>query len=269
MARSLRIEYANSFHHVMSRGYLRQTILKDSEDFEYFLSQLTRIYKKYGCIMHAYCLMNNHFHLLLQNPMKNLAKAMQLLLMSYARYFIKKYKTRGKVFETRYLSPLIDTETYLTTVCRYIHQNPLGVISDDINDWEWSSYKYYLGLRDKPVFLETELLLNKFNNSLEEFEEFNLEQNDWTPCQERFSNTVLGSEKFIERITLEHINPSVDTNIKDSYQINKAYRNKVQEIKDYASKLKVDLKTQKLVLVHELELSGFGKNGRFSCSLKF
>ena len=78
------------------------------------------------------------------------------------------------------------------------------------------------------------------NNSLEEFEEFNLEENDWTPCQERFSNTVLGSEKFIERITLEHINPSVDTNIKDSYQINKAYRNKVQEIKDYASKLKVD-----------------------------
>jgi len=59
--------------------------------------------------------------------------------------------------------------------------------------------------------------------------------------------------KFIERITLEHINPSVDTNIKDSYQINKAYRNKVQEIKDYASKLKVDLKTQKLVLVHALK----------------
>ena len=105
MSRQNRIEYPNSFHHVMSRGYLQQNIFLDDCDKGYFLKQVMRIYKSHGLIIHSYCLMTNHFHLLAQNPLQNLAKAMHLLLMRYARYFNRKYNRRGKVFVTK-LNPV-------------------------------------------------------------------------------------------------------------------------------------------------------------------
>jgi len=96
MSRQNRIEYENSFHHVINRGYLKQDIFLDTADKEYFLLEINNIHESHGFIIHSYCLMTNHFHLLVQNPLCNLSKAMHLLLMRYARYFKRKYKKEGK-----------------------------------------------------------------------------------------------------------------------------------------------------------------------------
>jgi putative transposase len=256
MSRMQRIEYTNSFHHIIDRGYLKKQIFLDTNDYKFFLDLLWKVCKSHCLIIHAYCLMPNHFHLLVQNPLQNISKAMHLLLLRYALYFNKKYKQKGKVFERQFLSPLIDTENYLLTVSKYIHRNPLNILVQDLEDWRWSSYKYYINQSlAKPSSLETSLIQKKFfiNNFTKSFADYTLESLDWKPEDNIYSNTILGSENFIDQIASSHILSSINTELKDSYKIHKAYNRRLEFIKSHISKLKLDFKTQEALYVYALK----------------
>lgn len=256
MSRMQRIEYENSFHHIIDRGYLKKQIFLDPNDYKYFLDLLWEICKSHCLIIHAYCLMPNHFHLLLQNPLQNISKAMHLLLLRYALYFNKKYKQKGKVFERQFLSPLIDTENYLLTVCKYIHRNPIDILVNNLDDWHWSSYRYYINKSlIKPYSLETSLIKNKFSedNSCKSFSDYTLESLDWNPEDNIYSNTILGSEKFINQIASSHLSSGTNTELKDSYKIHKAYDRRLELIKSHISKLKLDFKMQEALYVYALK----------------
>jgi len=252
MPRDNRIQFENSFHHIITRGYNQMNIFFEEEDFGYFLGQLFVISVSHGVIIHSYCLMNNHLHLLWQNPLSNLSEAMQLLLTRYADYFKRKYKHRGKVLEKRFTSILIDTEMYLMQLAKYIHNNPVGVIVDKPEDWAWSSYKYFTDESlSKPRFLEKDLILQK-HKSLNALVQYTNEPDDWKPEDHIFSGTILGSEKFIEEITLRHVAPEIDVSLRGSFKLNNTYRIRIDEIKSFISKLNFDLKTQTCLLIYAL-----------------
>lgn len=249
MPRDNRIQFQNSFHHIITRGYNQMNIFLDEEDFDYFLNQILIVNISHGIIIHAYCLMNNHLHLLLQNPLINLTETMQLMLTRYASYFKRKYKHRGKVFEKRYTSILIDTELYLMQLTKYIHNNPVEVIVNQPQDWAWSSYKFFLDpCLKKPSFLEKDLILQK-HKSIDALIEFTNEPDDWDPYEHIFAGTILGSEKFIEEITLNHIAPDIDVSLKGSFKLNKTYRIRINKIKEYISKFTTDIKLQSSLLI--------------------
>lgn len=252
MPRDNRIEFENSFHHIITRGYNQMNIFLDQEDFEYFLNQVLIVSISHGIIIHAYCCMNNHAHLLMQNPLINLSDAMQLVLTRYASYFKRKYKHRGKVVEKRFTSILIDTELYLMQLAKYIHNNPVGVIVDKPEDWIWSSYRYFISSNlIQPRFLEKGFILQK-HKSLEALTEYTNESDNWNPEDHIFSGTILGSDKFIEEITLKHIAPEIDIDLKGSFKLNKIYRIRIDKIKNFISKMNFDIKTQTYLLIYAL-----------------
>ena len=252
MVRENRIEFENSFHHIIIRGYNQMNIFLEEEDFIFFLRQLALVHISHGIIIHSYCFMNNHLHLLLQNPLVNLSKVMQLVLSRFANYFKRKYQHKGKVLEKRYTSYLVDTEMYLMQLSKYIHRNPVGIIVDSPADCVWSSYNNYINPKlTKPNFLETNLLLHKFRNKnpIQELIKYTIESDDWNPSDYIFSNTILGSEKFIEEITLKHIAPEINTDIRASYKLNKTYRHRIDEIKTFIIRLTDNLEHQKSLLI--------------------
>jgi putative transposase len=224
-------------------------IFLDEEDFGYFLGEVFKVSISHCMIIHSYCLMNNHLHLLWQNPLANLSEAMQLILTRYADYFKRKYKHRGKVFEKRFTSILIDTEIYLMQLAKYIHRNPVGVIVDRAEDWAWSSYKYFIDSSlVQPRFLEKDLILQK-HKSQSALIEYTNEPDDWKPEDYIFSGVILGSEKFIEDITIRHIAPDIDVSLKGSFKLNKTYRIRVAKIKEFISKFTSDIKLQSSLLI--------------------
>ncbi|MCE2928132.1 MAG: transposase [Candidatus Caenarcaniphilales bacterium] len=255
MPRENRIQFENSFHHIIARGYSKMQIFFSDNDFRFFIKQIEAIHQSHGIIIHSYCLMSNHVHLLLQNPMTNLSQAMQLLFTRYADYFKRKYNHSGKVFERRYKSILVDTESYLIQLSKYIHRNPVGVMVNDPIHWSWSSYKYFVNPKiPVPSFLEKELILIKFGkkNSIQNFIKFTEENDEWDPNDYIFSRTILGSEKFLEEVTLKHISPIIDTGVRASYTLNKTYRSKLEIIKQFISKSNYDLTTQICLMIFAL-----------------
>lgn len=142
MARCMRIWHPGCYYHIISRGTRRLEIFQDDEDFITFLNLLKGIKKKYEFSIEAYCLMSNHYHLLIKAGEYPLSNAMAWIGGNYARYFNKKYEYSGHVFENRYKSLLIDDEQYLYQVSNYIHMNPVRAhIVDSPEQYKWSSYK--------------------------------------------------------------------------------------------------------------------------------
>ena len=150
MARKLRIEYAGAIYHVMSRGDRREPIFGDDADRRRFLETLAEACAKTGWQVHAYCLMGNHFHLVVETPMANLVAGMKWFLGTYTSRFNRRHKLFGHLFSGRYKSLLVDGsgDGYLRTVCDYVHLNPvraqLLTDAEPLRSYAWSSYAHYL-----------------------------------------------------------------------------------------------------------------------------
>ncbi len=150
MPRALRIEYEAAVYHVMSRGDRREAIFLDSADRERFLQTLEEACEKTGWQVHALCLMNNHFHLVIETPSGNLVVGMKWLLGTYTSRFNRRHKLIGHLFSGRYKALVIDADTpgNLRTVCDYVHLNPVraNLLKKDqeLRDFPWSSYPQYL-----------------------------------------------------------------------------------------------------------------------------
>ena len=146
MARPLRIQFPGALYHVTARGNAKANIFLNEDDFNDFLTILCKVTKRYHLILHCYCLMHNHYHLLLETPEGNLSQGVRQLNGTYTQQFNKKYKRVGHLFQGRFKSILIEKENYLLELSRYIALNPLrSNIVKDPKDWPYSSYSQTIG----------------------------------------------------------------------------------------------------------------------------
>jgi len=148
MPRPQRIEYESAFHHVMNRGRDRQVIFRDATDFEAFLEVLSEASEVHQGVFHAYCLMSNHYHLLIETPKANLSQVMKHVNGLYTQRYNRRHKKHGPLFRGRYKSVLVDEDAYLLPLSRYIHRNPIEVkrpTIQSLSDYPWSSYPAYMG----------------------------------------------------------------------------------------------------------------------------
>lgn len=141
MARPLRIEYEGAFYHVTSRGNRGEPIFSDNRDRGHFLDVLRSAKKRFGFIIHAFVLMTNHYHLLLETPGANLSSILHHINTSYTQWFNRRHQRIGHVLQGRYKSILVSKDEYYLELVRYIHINPLRAgIVDSIDAYRWSSH---------------------------------------------------------------------------------------------------------------------------------
>ena len=156
MPRPVRIEYEGAFHHVMNRGRNRQIIFHDAGYYEAFLTILKEAVERYDAIIHAYCLMSNHYHLMIETPKANLSQIMQHINGKYTQWHNRKCGKDGTLFRGRYKSVLVDEDSYLLQLTRYIHRNPLEVkrqMVAQLEDYPWSSYPAFINKVKSPIWL--------------------------------------------------------------------------------------------------------------------
>jgi putative transposase len=157
----MRVEFSGGLYHVTARGNGRQPIFVEEPDHEAFLTALTSVVARYHVRCHAYCLMGNHYHLLLETPVANLSCAMRQLNGVYSQAFNHRHRRSGHVFEGRFQAQVVDKDAYLRAVCRYIVLNPVraGLVAHP-RQWAWSSYRATAGEAPLPAFLTVDWVLS-------------------------------------------------------------------------------------------------------------
>jgi len=151
MARPIRLEFSGALYHVTARGNARQDIYVDDKDRRYFLETLSYCTKTYHWQCHAYCLMSNHYHLLIETGDANLSKGMRHLNGVYAQYFNTRHKRVGHLLQGRFKAILVEKESYLLELARYIVLNPVRArMLHSASGWPWSSYRPTAGLAEIP-----------------------------------------------------------------------------------------------------------------------
>jgi REP element-mobilizing transposase RayT len=207
MARPLRIEFPGALYHVTSRGNARQRVFLDDEDRETFLATLAWVVARFRWCCHAYCLMGNHVHLLIETPQPNLSRGMRQLNGVYTQRFHRRHRTVGHLFQGRFQAILVEQEGYLLELARYIVLNPVRAkMVKTPERYPWSSYRPMLGLAPVPPALTTEWVLEQFASTRA------IARRRYTkfvhdgigvpgPWEEVKGQVLLGSEAFIERLT--------------------------------------------------------------------
>lgn len=157
MPRPERIEFEGAFHHVMNRGRNQSDIFHDERYFNEFLKCLKEASEQFDAVIHAYCLMSNHYHLLIETPMGNLGRIMRHINGVYTQRHNWLNKSDGSLFKGRYKSVLVDEDDYLLQLTRYIHLNPIETktpMVNDLVDYPWSSYPAYINQTECPTWLK-------------------------------------------------------------------------------------------------------------------
>ena len=146
MARPLRIQYADAVYHIAARGNEKKAVYKDDQDRNSFLNLLEEINKRYHWLCHAYCLMGNHYHLVIETRDANLALGMRQLNGMYTQLYNRRHRRWGHLFQGRYKSILIQKDSHLLEVCRYVVLNPVRAgMTTRAGAWFWSSYRAMAG----------------------------------------------------------------------------------------------------------------------------
>jgi REP element-mobilizing transposase RayT len=165
MARPLRVEYSGAVYHVTSRGNGGETVFPEAGDRQAFLEILSQTISRFGWICHAYCLMDNHYHLLLETPEANLSRGMRQLNGVYTQYVNRRLHRSGHLFQGRFKAILLEKESHLLAVSRYVVLNPCRAgIASHAEEWPWSSYRMTAGLEEPLPFLECGWLLSLFGD---------------------------------------------------------------------------------------------------------
>ncbi len=208
MARPLRIQYPGAFYHVTARGNEKKAIFKSNSDRLQFIQYLELSYERYDAIIHAYCLLDNHYHLLLETPQGNLSQIIQYINGSYSSYFNTRHKRAGHLFQGRFKAILVQKDVYAQELSRYIDLNPVraGLVTLPF-DYRWSSCHFYVGRNDKPDWLQTDFILGCYGNKEKlaqtnyyNFVQDGLQTNINNPLKETLASTILGTPEFIDNI---------------------------------------------------------------------
>ncbi len=209
MARPLRIEFPGALYHVTARGNARQAIFLDDADRHGFLTVLERVVSRCHLLLHAYCLMDNHFHLVVETPEANLSNAMRQLNGVYTQAFNRRHGRVGHVLQGRFKAIVVDRESYLLELCRYVVLNPVRAKNTRKADsYSWSSYRATAGLTATPSFLTVDWLLPQFGRqrltAQQKYQAFVAEGiGHGSPWEHVQGQVLLGSERFVERLTAE------------------------------------------------------------------
>ncbi|MBI1820433.1 MAG: transposase, partial [Nitrospirae bacterium] len=164
MARPLRIQYPGAVYHITSRGNEKKPAYKDNQDRERFLTILQHVNQRYHWICHAYCLMSNHYHLLIETPDGNLSIGMRQLNGVYTQLFNQRRRRTGHLFQGRYKAILIEKDTHLLEACRYVVLNPVRAhMKKGPGAWKWSSYRATAGQGEAHPCLTVEWVLGQFS----------------------------------------------------------------------------------------------------------
>lgn len=205
MARQLRIEYENAFYHITSRGNQREQIYWDDTDREEFIKILHRTKERYGYLIHAYVLMSNHYHVLIETPYANIKQIMQNINTSYTVYINRRHKRFGHLFQGRYKAFIVDKESYLLELGRYIHLNPVraGIVRR-AEDYIWSSYQDYVNSKRRLIVTDTDDTLFYFSKkraiAAKKYREFiEAGEKEESPFSSVIGN-VLGDETFRKKV---------------------------------------------------------------------
>ncbi|KAB3529821.1 transposase [Alkaliphilus serpentinus] len=221
MPRLARVKSNTGIYHIMVRGVNKQDIFKDDEDRERFLDTLLRFKKETMFNLYAYCLMNNHLHLLLKEDEVNISDIIKKISTSYVYYFNSKYERVGHLFQDRYKSEVVEDDKYFYSVIRYIHQNPIKARIANIEDFKWSSYKSYIYNEE---LIDTDFFLNMLATNREKaivrYIDYMMEINN-DRCMEIDEFSRLSDEK-VKRHIIQLGNLK---NIADIHKLEKIERN--------------------------------------------
>lgn len=166
MSRPLRIEFNGGLYHVTSRGDRREDIYIDDTDRAMWLQILENVCSRFNWTVHAYCLMTNHYHLLVRTPEGNLSAGMRQLNGVFTQRANRRHARVGHVFQGRYKAVVVDRETYLLELARYVVLNPVRAgMADAVSDWPWSSYSATVGAAETPPWLTVDAVLGHFGDN--------------------------------------------------------------------------------------------------------
>ena len=208
MSRPLRLEYAGALYHVTSRGDRREDIYDNDADREAFLAILTDVCATYNWVCHAYCLMSNHYHLMIETPDSNLSKGMRQLNGVYTQKFNRNHNRIGHVFQGRYKAILVEKDSYLLELSRYVVLNPVraGMVRS-AKEWPWSSYRATVGQSAPPKCLNVEWLLSSFakrkSTAIEKYKQFVSQgKGQSSPWHSLKNQIFLGEASFMEKMQM-------------------------------------------------------------------
>lgn len=206
MTRALRIEYPGALYHIMSRGNAYQDIYLDDIDRYAFLKNLEHCIELHNLICHGYCLMNNHYHLLIETSESNLSKAMRDINGNYTQTFNTRHRRVGHVLQGRYKAFLVEKELYLLSLAKYIVNNPVRAkIVVHPRNWRWSSYRATGENIKSPKWLTTSYILSLFSKNKKEAQKqyrqhVNSIIDDISPFTNAVEGIILGSKQFIHSV---------------------------------------------------------------------
>lgn len=207
MPRPKRIHYEGAVYHVTSRGNERRKIVMDDADRWMFVRLLGEIIEENKVVCHAWVLMDNHYHLMLETPAANLSVAMKHLNALYTQRFNRKHHRVGHLFQGRYKAIVVEKNTYLKELCRYLVLNPVRArMVKHPKDWKWSSYRATVGVEKPEPWLEVDWVLGQFGKerkgaqtAYRRFVEEGMGKKE-SPWDELYSRVYLGSEKFLDHV---------------------------------------------------------------------
>ena len=205
MARPLRIEYEGALHHVTSRGDERRGIFLDDADRVAFLEILDDVVGRFGWLCHAYCLMNNHYHLLVETPDANLSRGMRHLNGVYTQRFNRSHARVGHVMQGRFKSILVDKDSHLLELARYVVLNPVRAkMVRSARDWRWSSYRATAGHEPALKLLAVEWLLSQFGSNpaeaITQYRAFVRQGREVEIWEELRGGILMGSDQFVQEM---------------------------------------------------------------------
>lgn len=208
MGRPIRVEYSAALYHITSRGNERKKIfLKDGDRIK-FLKILEDYHDRYEILIHCYILMDNHYHLILETPRGNLLKVMHGINSSYTGYFNRKYGRSGHLFQGRYKGILVEKDSYLLSLSRYVHLNSVRAgLVERPEAYRWSSYCGYIGREKESAWMEYGWVLSRFGTEKKRaqgryqgYTEEVLKAKEDPPLKNLYGQVVLGGEEFIGKI---------------------------------------------------------------------
>ena len=213
MARPLRISYPNAFYHVTCRGNDRRTIFRDDHDRARFLERLRSASEIFDVCVHAYVLMSNHFHLIVETPQANLSEFMRQFNISYTGYYNRRHHRTGHLYQGRFKAIVVDKDSYLLELSRYVHLNPVRIKANaqrpqnerilEISRYKWSSLPGYVDGKRKASWITYEAVLGYVGGSRQEYAAFvqdGIREGFATPWENLLARMVLGDQGFVEKL---------------------------------------------------------------------
>ncbi len=257
MTRPLRVEYPGAFYHVINRGNSGENLFRGSRDREKFLDYLETAIERFSLRIYTYCLMTNHFHILLETQLPNLSQAIQWVNVSYAGYFNRKYKRNGHLFQGRFKSILVDADEYLKQLSRYIHLNPVRAnLVEHPDEYNWSSYSTITGKTKEPEWLESTWLLSQFGTKRKQaianyknfVEEANIKDLK-NPAKDLSGGFILGSPDFV-------------TWIKETFLSNRSDENEIPQLRELKPRINIEKIVEAVGREFNFEIETILRKGR-------